>query len=127
MMTPRLAIIDDDPEIAEVVATVSESRGFEIFAFTSPNEFIWAYERIKPDVIVMDIVMPEIDGIEVIQSLVKLKSDAAIILISGYSGRYIDAASAIGEIGGLNILGTLEKPFGIADLEKILARYTATV
>ena len=70
----------------------------------------------------MDIVMPDMDGVELLSKLAELKADCPIIVMSGYDGKYLDSVSLIAEAKGLTVLGTLRKPFAVRDLEKLVAR-----
>ena len=72
--------------------------------------------------IVMDIVLPGMDGNELIQWLAKEDCSASIILISGYGGKYISMREALGKLHKLNILVSLAKHVRFDVLEIILKK-----
>ncbi len=61
----RLVVVDDEPEFAEYVRKVAAGLGFEVQVTTGAAAFKKAYDAFDPGVIVLDVVMPETDGIEV--------------------------------------------------------------
>ena len=69
---PLILIVDDEPEIIEVVRTKLGANGFEVKEATKGTEGINLAQELKPDIILLDVVMPEMDGVEV---LFKLKSN----------------------------------------------------
>ena len=71
---------------------------------------------VLPDVIVLDIVMPEQDGIETIKWLVDRGCRARILIISGYCPTFAFAAKLIGEVQGNIEVSQLEKPIRVAEL-----------
>ncbi len=119
MRKRRLAVVDDDIDIAEFVAEVGKTTGFDIQVTNSVLEFQQICTTTPLDAIVMDIVMPDTDGIKLLGWLSDSGIKASIIIMSGYDG-YIDMTRLLGEKQGLNIVGTLVKPFHIDDLEPML-------
>lgn len=121
MCSKRLLIVDDEPRFASFVGKVAGPLGYDVEITTHGREFQKAYRRNKPDCIVLDMVMPEIDGNELILWLVKEGCDADIIIITGFSPDYAVNARILGEFKGLRSVRTLSKPVSVAQLRKILA------
>jgi len=69
MTSKRVLVVVDDPEILEFVQEVSEQLGFEVSVASDSFEFKASYSAGIPDLIVMDIVMPGEDGIELMRYL----------------------------------------------------------
>jgi len=115
-----LIVVDDEPDIAELVADTAEMAGFEAMFATNVPEFLRLEKDHSPDVVVTDLCIPQMDGIELLQALSDRKCRSGIILMSGYRGRYIPLAE--GMMDGLNLthLGSIEKPFRIAQLKEKL-------
>lgn len=122
MAKPVLLVVDDEPDIAEFVKEVGQSVGFEVKVATNAREFqeIITYEN--PSGIVMDIVMPDMDGIELINWLCANDCTAPILFMSGYDAVYLEAAKVLGSSKGCHIVGALSKPFTIDELEPMLQR-----
>jgi CheY-like chemotaxis protein len=114
-------IVDDEPRFASFVGKVAAPLGYDVEITTHGREFQKAYRKNKPDCIVLDMVMPEIDGNELILWLVKEGCDADIIIITGFSPDYAVNARILGEFKGLRSVRTLSKPVSVAQLREILA------
>jgi CheY-like chemotaxis protein len=112
--------VDDEPRFASFIGKVAAPLGYDVEITTHGREFQRAYRNKKPDCIVLDIVMPEIDGNELILWLVKEECDADIIIITGYSPDYAVNARILAEFKGLRSVRTLSKPISVAQLRKIL-------
>ena len=121
MCSKRLLIVDDEPRFASFVGKVAAPLGYDVEITTHGREFQKAYRKNKPDCIVLDMVMPEIDGNELILWLVEEGCDADIIIITGFSPDYAVNARILGEFKGLRSVRTLSKPVSVAQLRKILA------
>ena len=122
MTHPTMFIVDDDEELAQIVRLCGEGMGFDVQSANSGAGFREMIEQNLPDVVVMDLVMPEMEGTELLQWLSKQGIDVPVILMSGYNEWYVKAASIIGAKGGLSMLGTLKKPFSLDELENLLAQ-----
>lgn len=122
MDKPLLLVVDDDADQGEFVQFVAESSGFDVKLTTSAEQFQKCWTSDGASAIAMDIVMPDMDGIELISWLAEQHCAAPIIVMSGYGGRYCGPASTIGKANGVNVIGTLNKPFGVEELETLLER-----
>lgn len=120
MNNKRLLIVDDEPRFAAFVGKVATPLGYEVEITTHGREFQRAYERKKPDVIVIDMVMPDIDGNELVLWLVGRDCDADIIIITGFSPDYALNARLLAEFKGLRSVRTLSKPVSVARLREAL-------
>ena len=117
----RLLMIDDDPAISQIVGAVAEGLGFEVRTTERADEFAEIYEDFQPGAVILDLVMPEVDGIELAQWLAHVKSQARIIFLTGHNPRFTDAARALADSGDLASVTTLTKPVSIAVLRQVLA------
>ncbi len=121
MAGKNLLVMDDDPNFAEIVRMVAEAPGFSVTAISNPWQFKKTYETIEPSVVVLDIVMPEIDGIELIQWIADQEHKAKIIVVSGWDASYVKSARTLAQVKGLDSIETLTKPISLSDLRKALS------
>jgi CheY-like chemotaxis protein len=121
MSEKRLLIVDDEPEFGEFVRTVATGLGYEARVTTSGREFQDAYHELRPTMIVMDMVMPEMDGNELVLWLMEQRYASHLILITGYSPEYAKDARVLAEFKGLRSVTALTKPIGLARLREALS------
>jgi CheY-like chemotaxis protein len=118
----RILHIDDDPFVGRVYAKVAQSCGYETHSTSRGSEFKRVYEEFKPDVIICDLAMPNIDGVEMLRYLADSGCKAKILIVSGLDRKVLDAAGRLAAAQGLNIAGTLNKPVQAGDLRLVLNR-----
>jgi diguanylate cyclase (GGDEF)-like protein len=121
----RLLVLDDDPLIGQTIRTIAEFSGMDVESTTEPSEFFGKLNTWQPDVIALDLIMPVMDGVQVLAHLGQRRCTAGIILTSGVGSRVLDAARRAAEQHGLLIMGVLEKPFSPAELRSLLLQSVA--
>jgi CheY-like chemotaxis protein len=122
MSKQRLLIVDDEPDFGQMVAQVAADLGYEARVTTNGYEFQAAYQELQPTLIVLDMVMPEMDGNELVVWLMEQGYAARLIIITGYSPDYAKDAQLLAEFKGLRSVITLAKPIRIAQLREALSR-----
>ena len=120
MTANRLLVVDDEPEICDFIREVAEENGFGVAIAENYDQFRAAYRSLDPTLVVLDLHMPEVDGIELLRYLVDERCGAQILLASGVDSRVLTAAKRLGAAHGLNMLGALQKPIGVPQLEEML-------
>ncbi|QIB67048.1 GGDEF/EAL domain-containing response regulator [Kineobactrum salinum] len=117
----RLLTLDDDADVNVTVCLIAQQIGFEARSTTEPAEFFRLLACWSPSHIIVDLVMPNIDGIEIIKRLPDYNTPAALIITSGLGSRVVEAAARAATESGLEVAGLLPKPFTPADLRQLLA------
>lgn len=107
----RLLILDDDAEVGEMICMLAQSAGFEARSSVESNAFFGLLASWDPTHICLDLVMPDMDGVEVIGALARAQCQSKLIILSGVNTRVLAAAERSAAEHGLVIAGTLSKPF----------------
>jgi DNA-binding response OmpR family regulator len=121
MGNARLLIIDDEPGFCHFVRRIAEGAGFEVLVAKSAGDFKQAYLSFKPTVIILDLVMPEVEGIELVQYLARMECRARILIVSGYHPDYPRIAKAVAGSRGLTKVEALVKPIDATALRTALS------
>ncbi|HET9695128.1 MAG TPA: EAL domain-containing response regulator [Steroidobacteraceae bacterium] len=124
--TPRLLVIDDDPAVRQVVAAIGRSVGFDVTTCESDDTLDQCLEDVA-DLIILDLVMPVVDGIEVIERLAQRQSSARLVLVSGQDRRVLASASRLATAQGLKVAATFTKPFVAADLRDCMSEQKGAI
>ncbi|MGE4219519.1 MAG: EAL domain-containing protein [Alphaproteobacteria bacterium] len=120
MALERILIIDDEAEIGRFVARVAGRCGYRPVATTDVEEFRQHVRNWQPTHIVLDLHMPEADGVELLRFLAAERSQARIIIASGFDPKVIDSARQLGIERGLSIVATVQKPIRAEALARLL-------
>lgn len=124
---PILVGLDDDPEIGHLLRAIGENAGFSVTTSTAPATFKESLRQLRPDVVVLDLQMPGMDGVQMLRWLADEAIDAGVLLVSGMDERTIGSAEQFGVSRGLRVLGKLRKPFTAEEmLQKLLFARAAT-
>ena len=121
MTDKRLLVVDDEPEFGEFVRKVATDLGYEVRVTTNGKAFQAAYHELQPTTVVLDMVMPGMDGNEVVLWLMQQHYVANLIIITGYSPDYATDARRLAEFKGLRSVTMLTKPIRLAKLREVLS------
>ena len=119
-VTPRILVVDDTPALLDVVRRCLEGEGYEVRTCLESRYAVQMAREQPPDVIMLDVVMPEVRGCEILASL---RADPAfvrtpVIVCTAY------VAEALGRLAELKgpdqHLGLLPKPFEIEELIEVM-------
>jgi PAS domain S-box-containing protein len=80
----KLLLIDDEPDILRVLSMSLKADGYDVVSAQNGSEGVAAFEKEKPDIVITDIKMPGMDGIEVLKKVKVLNPDAEVIIITGH-------------------------------------------
>jgi DNA-binding response OmpR family regulator len=127
MTQPRLLLIDDEPALAQFLATAAEDSGFEPRITSRDHDFREDFLETRPDMVALDLGMPGMDGVELLRFLAEHNYTAPVLIVSGFDRRVLESAFRLGEALGLNMVGPLEKPVRLEELEIVLGQLRATM
>src|SRR6266567_6436693 len=117
----RLLVIDDEPAFAQVVKKVAQDCGFEVVVTVDPSVFMNAVRLWHPTVIMLDLKMPNTDGIQLLRALAADNCAAHVVVTSGEHGKVLEAAMQLGRERGLNMRDVLPKPVRAQELRERFA------
>ena len=115
-------VVDDEPEIRKAMKELLEYLGYKSEFASSGTEGLDKYKTCKPEAVLMDINMPEMDGIACIEEILNYDPKARISIISGYE---LDGINGLGQKAKESIKDYLPKPVGLSDLSALLAKMFA--
>ena len=124
---PRLLLIDDEPALAEFVANAARLCGFEPVLTSNDEQFQSEFAKQRPDAAVLDLGMPGMDGVELLRFLADQEFRSPVLIISGFDRRVLESAFRLGEALGLTMVGPLEKPVRLEELETLLTELKSTL
>ena len=122
MPNRRILILDDDASVGQTIQWIAESLDFEAEFVTRPEEFFLKLVEMNPEIITIDLVMPDLDGVEIMRLLAERKSKAKIVISSGMGTRVLDAAQRSAQAHGLSIAGIISKPISKEALRSLIGR-----
>ncbi|MEM2726962.1 MAG: response regulator [Archaeoglobaceae archaeon] len=109
-------IVDDDIALLEALELMLKGK-YEVVKATNGKEAVKIYNNIKPDLVLTDVVMPEMDGIETTQEILRVNPNAKIIGITAY---YLSKEKDLIKAGAKEVL---EKPFTRKKLIEVIEKY----
>jgi len=127
MPQPRLLLIDDEPALADYLANAARSCGFEPIVTARDEDFRDALIAKRPEMVALDLGMPETDGGELTRFLAEQNYRGPVLIVSGFDRRVLESAFRLGEALGLNMAGPVEKPVRLDVLEELLSKLKATL
>lgn len=120
MSERRLLVVDDVPELGSLVGAVASGIGYEVKVVTSARDFMESIDDFDPTTIMVDIVMPEMDGLQLIKWLRERGCDAKVLVASADNMDYATLARNLGKGRGLDI-SVVPKPFKNEELVEALS------
>jgi EAL domain-containing protein (putative c-di-GMP-specific phosphodiesterase class I) len=115
--------VDDETDFLELIEHIGHGVGCDVITAETASAFRDQLSRRNPTLILLDLQMPGMDGIEALRYLARQNVNAGILLASGMDQRVLSSARQLGESLGLRMLGTLQKPAMLEDIEALLAKH----
>ena len=113
----RVTVLDDDEGVLSVYTSFLKRSGMEIFSYSDPRKGIKAYEENPTPILVTDLKMPNLSGLDVLSMAKKIKPDAEIIVVTGHG----DKKSVVSAMR-MGASDFLEKPVQMAELQQAVER-----
>ena len=125
MAKSNVCVIDNEPVMLDLLCEVVEQAGLTAHGFTRASHFFEQLSLIESAaILVLDLHMPEMDGIEVMRRLAEIADPPLLILVSGHDVGVLRAAEKLGRAQNLRILASLGKPVQLDQFRALLKPYT---
>jgi len=111
----KLLVVDDAPYVLKALRDTLEAHGYEVHEAVNGEEALARYRDVNPDVVLMDILMPKMDGVSTTRSIIEYDPDAKIIVVTALGKRGLEKDCI--EAGAKSFI---MKPFKTKDLVEII-------
>ena len=117
----KILMIDDEPELLEVMKDVLEEQNYRVFQASNGSEGVLINEVIDPDLIILDLRMPGMDGIATLRKIRESDMVVLVVILTGYG-----CPDTIRDAADLEVSEYLSKPFENDDLVSVIDKLLET-
>ncbi|MBM3199350.1 response regulator [Candidatus Woesearchaeota archaeon] len=110
-MKPTVIIVDDEKDIREAFKKTLQVKGFNVITASSGEECLTLLKKQKVDLILLDLLMPEMDGVKTLQNIREINKEVKVVIVTA-----VDKEDVREKTMGLGVEGYLVKPAGKQDL-----------
>jgi EAL domain-containing protein (putative c-di-GMP-specific phosphodiesterase class I) len=121
----RLLAIDDEKGLLAIVQDIGQNAGYEVVATSDATYFLQQTREWHPTLVLMDLQMPDVDGVELLRAMATEKLGAPIVLMSGVDDKVLRTVGDLGTDLGLNMRGVLGKPIRLETFRRTLEEHAA--
>lgn len=114
-MSKTILVVDDEKEICTVLSDNLYQEGYRVFTAYNGKKALELVKKEKPDLVLLDIRMPEMDGIEVLRRIKKMKKEIVVIILTAYGT--LETARKAMKLGAYDYI---TKPFDLFLLKSIV-------
>lgn len=107
----KIYLVEDDDNIRKLICYALSREGYEIEGFAAPDEFWSGYGKTHPDLVLLDIMLPQEDGLSILKKLRAADSDTAVIMLTAKDSEF-DKVTGL-DLGADDYIA---KPFGMSEL-----------
>ncbi|HEX3574229.1 MAG TPA: response regulator [Rhodopila sp.] len=122
-MPKKILVIDDESSITKIIAKIASDLGFIVRTLNQAATAFEVFEEFQPDILILDLIMPDVDGIDVLNQVLAAGTGAKVVVMSGYGKSYLQLGKAVAEFHAHPDVTTLAKPFRRTDLIALLTPY----
>jgi two-component system response regulator (stage 0 sporulation protein F) len=121
MPMPKLLIVDDEIDIREFAKSFFKKRNIDVFTASGGTQALEIIAKESPDLVLLDVRMEEMTGIEVLRQLRSSGNASKVIMVTG-----VEDEEVISEANKLGVIGYIHKPLILDELQKIVLAQFAT-
>ena len=116
MSTGKVLVVDDELEVRQILQEFLAHRGYQVYAAESGPEALNALDTFKPDVVLLDVLMPGMDGVETLKRMVALQPTLPVIMVTANADVGITS-----KLLGLGAADYIPKPFDLEYLDQAVS------
>lgn len=124
---PTLLVVDDEPLIAEHMASVAEGAGWAVDLAITAADFETKVKSDEPDMVVLDLAMPGRDGVELLRYLSSNGYLGNLIIVSACDAAIVETSAMLAREQGLAVSGYLQKPVTASAFASLLEQVVAMI
>jgi CheY-like chemotaxis protein len=121
----RLLIVDDEPADRDAIARLARAHGCQVREADNHTDMAVIMRAWNPEMLVLDVVMPEVDGIGILRRLAEAHCRIPVLLVSAYN-EMLKPVHNLGSVYGLTVVGEISKPVTSRTFEACLRRAFST-
>lgn len=119
-MAKKLLVIDDEPGIIKVIEMAARQLGWETQSLSDSVGAAETFIKFKPDLLLLDMIMPLKDGIDVLHEILSSQIPVKVVLTSGYGDSYLRLGAEVAKFHHCVDVSVLHKPFRRSELMELL-------
>lgn len=113
----KILIIDDESDLRDLYKKLLELQSYQVFCAANGADGILLNEQQNPDLIILDMHMPDMDGIETLRNIRKTDDSVIVVILTGYA-----CPDTIRDAVDLNVSEYLSKPFENKELLRVIGK-----
>ena len=114
-----ILLVDDDIDLLENTAYLIKSMGYDVVTAEDGQDAVLKYKDISPDLTIMDVKMPKMDGFDAFFKIKQFDPQAKVVLITAFS---IDEKKHL-KAKSMSLITTINKPYSFELLEEVVTKY----
>ena len=118
MSKKTVLLVDDDVDLLENTAYLIKSLGYDVVTAEDGQDAVVKYKDISPDLTIMDVKMPKMDGFDAFFKMKQFNPDAKVVLITAFS---IDEKKHL-KAKSMSLITTINKPYSFEQLEEVVTK-----
>lgn len=116
---PSLLIVDDDPTSGLIIVRAAREAGYQAVLVSNFKDFEQALNN-QTGIVILDVLLPDVDGVEIVRYLAEKKSNAGLVLTGDKDKRLLQSVETLAKAQKLWVVGSLAKPFSSNELIDLL-------
>jgi DNA-binding response OmpR family regulator len=114
----KILAIDDEKSNCDLMEAMLTPQGFEVHTCCNPEKAMTLFSKVEPDIVMLDLVMPKIDGMEILKKIKKLKTKTRVIIVTSVKDHLVTK-----DVTSLGADDIIIKPFSMDQIDATLTKH----